>query len=123
MRPRYARVPLGSADTAGGILAWRNPHPVPIIVDQLIIETTVIATASCTADFGVAANGTTSNDSLIDGLDLNAALVTADNITDKGSNGKSRQKVAVGSYVTGSKASGAAAGLAGYAHIRYFRTR
>jgi hypothetical protein len=42
-----------------------------------------------------------------------------DHCTDKGSNGKSRQTLASGKWITASKASGATAGLVGYAYIQY----
>ncbi len=113
------KVPLGALDAAGGILAWKNPEPGAIIVTRLIVDATTKATGACTADFGVAANGTTSNDSLIDGLDVGTAAVLADNLGNGGTNGKARQKVAAGSYVTGSVASGASAGLVGSALIAY----
>jgi hypothetical protein len=42
-----------------------------------------------------------------------------DNLGDAGTNGKTRQKLAAGKWVTGSVASGAAAGLVGFAYIHY----
>lgn len=123
MLAKVARVPLaGLADTGGGIGAWRNPEAVSIIIQRLVIDTTVVATGACTIDAGTTAtSATTSSDNLIDGLDVNAALGTFDNITDKGTNGKSRQKLASGKWVTFSRASGASAGLVGTAYITYNR--
>jgi len=123
MRSRTAAVPLaGLADTGGGIGAWRNPEAVSIIIQRLVIDTTVVATGACTIDAGTTAtSATTSSDNLIDGLDVNAAIGTFDNITDKGTNGKSRQKLASGKWVTFSRASGASAGLVGTAYITYNR--
>lgn len=114
------KVALGVADTGGGVLSWQNPEGAAIIIERLIIDVTTASTAACTVDFGTTAVGaTTSSDNLIDGLDVNAATGTFDNITDKGDNGKSRQKLASGKWVTGSMKTGAAAGLAGYAYIQY----
>ena len=79
------------------------------------------STGACTIDVGTTAvSAATSSDNLIDGLDTGTAIGTFDNITDKGTNGKSRQKLASGKWVTASMASGAAAGTVGYAYIEYF---
>lgn len=118
---KVAKVALGNAaDTGGAIIAWQNPEATSIIISRIEINLTTVATGACTADFGTTAtNATTSSDNLIDGVDLNAAIGVFDNITDKGTNGKSRQLLASGKWVTGSRASGAVAGLAGYAYIFY----
>lgn len=118
---KVAKVALGNAaDTAGAIIAWQNPEAVSIVISRIELNLTTVATGACTADFGTTAtNATTSSDNLIDGVDLNAAIGVFDNITDKGTNGKSRQLLAAGKWVTGSRASGAVAGLAGYAYIFY----
>lgn len=123
MRTRIAKVPLaGLADTGGAIGRWQNPEGVPIVIARLEIDTSVVATGACTIDAGTTpTSAVTSSDNLIDGLDVNAALVTADNITEKGTNGKSRQKLAPGKWVTFSRASGASAGLVGVAFIHYHR--
>lgn len=120
MSPLIAKIALGVADTGGGVLSWVNPHSYAIVINRIEIDVTTKTTGACTADFGITAtNATTSNDGLIDGLDIGTATGLFDNITDKGTNGKSRQKLAVGSWVTGSKASGAAAGLVGFVYIHY----
>jgi len=116
---KTVRVALAAVDTAGGVLAWANPESVTVFVTRVIFDVTTKATAACTVDVGVAANGTTSNDALMDGLDVGTAAGTFDNIENQGTNGKSTGKVAVGSYVTGSVASGASAGLVGFAYITY----
>lgn len=110
---------LSNADTAGGVLALLNPEGVTLIVHGLVLDVTTIATAACTLDAGIAANGTTSNDTLIDGVDVNTAVITADNIKNAGTNGASARRWGATEYLTVSKASGAAAGLAGSAYIDY----
>lgn len=117
---KTARVPLAAVDTAGGIFAWANPESSAILVTRVVLDVTTVATAACSISVGQAANGTTSAANLIDTLDVHSAIGPFDNITDKGTNGKSRQKVAAGAFVTGSKASGASAGLVGFAYIEYF---
>jgi hypothetical protein len=118
---KIAKVALAAADTGGGVLAWQNPESSSIVITRLVVDVTTKSTAACTVDFGTTeTNATTSSDTLLDGVDVGTAAGTFDNITDKGTNGKSRQKLASGKWVTGSMASGAAAGLAGYAYIEYF---
>lgn len=117
---KVARVALAAVDTAGGVISWANPEASAIIIERVVLDVTTAATAAATIDIGVTAtSATTSADNLIDGLDVNTAAGVFDNITDKGTNGKSRQRVAVGKWVTGSKATGATAGLVGYAYIHY----
>lgn len=117
---RVAKVPLGVLDTGGGVLAWQNDEAATIVITRMEIYVTTVATAACTIDVGTTAVGaTTSSDNLLDGLDTHSAVGIFDNITDKGSNGKSRQTLASGKWVTASMASGAAAGTAGYAYIHY----
>ena len=120
---KCAKVALAAADTAGGILAWQNPETTAILVLRILIDVTTAATAACTADFGAAANATTSADNLLDGLDVNTATSLFDNVSDGGTSGKARQRLdakgGATDYVTGSKATGAAAGLAGSAYIFY----
>lgn len=118
---KVARVALGATDTGGGVLAWQNPETSSIIITRIELDVTTKATAACTVDVGTTAtNATTSSDNLVDGLDVGTAAGTFNNIDDKGTNGKSHQKLASGKWVTGSRASGAATGLVGYAYIHYF---
>lgn len=116
---RMYKVALAALDTAGGVASIANPEGVAIHVTRVTIAVTTVATAACTVDAGIAANGTTSGDNLIDGLDVNAATGLFDNITEKGTNGKSRQLWGATQYLTISKATGAAAGLVGNVYIQY----
>lgn len=111
---------LGVADTGGGVISWANPEATSIIITRVIIDVTTASTGACTLDIGTtAASATTVVDNLIDGVDVGSAVITADNIEDQGTNGTSRQKLASGKWLTASKASGAAAGLAGKYYIEY----
>lgn len=117
-----AKVALGVGTSGGGVFSWQNPESTSIIIDRIFLNVTTAATAAATVDVGTTAtNATTSSDNLIDGLDVNTAAGLFDNITDKGTNGKSRQLLASGKWVTASQASGAVAGLVGYAYISYFK--
>ena len=117
---KVAKIALAAVDTGGGVFAWQNDENASIIVTGLVLNVTTKTTGACTLDCGTtAASATTKIDNLIDGLDVNAATGVFDNITDKGDSGKSRQLLAAGKWVTGSVASGASAGIVGFAYIRY----
>lgn len=115
---RIAKVALAAVDTAGGVLAWANPETGAIIVTRVILDITTQSSGACTVDVGVAANGTTLSDILIDGVSV-AAAGLVDNLGNAGTNGKTRQKATAGQFVTGSVASGASAGMVGSAYIHY----
>lgn len=118
--PKVAKIALAAVDTGGGVFAWQNDEGAAIMVKRVFLDVTTKTTGACTVDIGTTAtSATTLSDNLIDGLDVNAATGLFDNITDKGTNGKSRQKLADGKWVTGSVASGASAGIVGFAYIEY----
>jgi parallel beta-helix repeat protein len=103
--------------------AWQNPESAAVIVTRLVVDvTTAGGTATAVLNAGTAANGTTESDDLIDGADLNAIAVR-DNIEDRGTNGKSRQKLAANGgatdFVTGVIKTANAASLAGKYYIEY----
>lgn len=113
------RVPLSAAaDTAGAILAWANPEGVAIIVTDLMLDITTQSSGACTVDAGVAADGTTLNDTLIDGVSV-AATGVKNSQKHAGTNGVGAARVGATQYITASTASGAVAGLVGNAYITY----
>lgn len=112
------KVTLADADAAGGILALANPEGVDLIVTKLILNVTTVATGACTVDAGIAANGTTKVDNLIDGLDVHTATGA---FADLGTSGKRAKLWPAAQYLTVSMATGAAAGLEGNAYIEYIR--
>lgn len=117
---KVARVALAAVDTAGGVFAWQNPEASAVLVHRVLLDVTTKTTGACTLDAGMTAtSATTLADNLIDGQDINAATGVFDNIDNQGTNGTSKQKVAAGKWVTGSVASGASAGLVGFAYIFY----
>ena len=120
---KVAKVALGHADTGGGIFAWANPEAGTILIPRVIINVTTIATSACSISVGTtASSATTSSANLIDTLDVHSATGTFDNITDASTNGKARQRLAAGKWVTASVASGASAGLVGSLYIEYIVT-
>jgi hypothetical protein len=117
---RVDKVALTASDDTCGVLDWTNPHSgSAVMVLRLAVDVTTASTEACTLDFGVDDAGDTSDDTLIDGLDVNSATGLFDNIENGGTNGEQIVRVADGYHVVGSMASGAAAGLAGSAYIVY----
>lgn len=98
--------------TGGAVASIANPFGFDVFIVRSVLDVTTVSTGAATLDIGVAANGTTSNDTLIDGKDVNAATGTFDNITDKGTNGKATKKWSTSQYVTAT-ASATVAGLVG----------
>jgi hypothetical protein len=108
---------LAASDAAAGVLSLRNMTGRDLFVKTLTLRVTTVAGAACTVDAGIASSEA-SADNLIDGLDVNAAVIDGDNVTNKGTNGKPQGKLwANGDYLTVSKASGATSGLAGQAVV------
>ncbi len=106
-------VVVNESTTTGQILAVQNPNPYPVIVELSEIYIKAIPDAACSIDIGVAADGSTSSDNLIDGIALHTAPVNTvyNNIEDPGTNGKYGRYVPSGYYFTASVASGNANGL------------
>lgn len=120
---KVAKVALTPGNANAFAFAWQNPEASKIIVHRVIVDRTAAGgTGSSVLDVGVVANGTSTADTLIDGLDLNATGV-ADNISDGGTNGKARAKVdekdGSNDYITGKILAQNAASLAGYVYIHY----
>lgn len=117
--PVTVRVALAAVDTAGGVFAWANPTGGSILITSIAVDVTTVSSGACTIDCGVAANATTLSDTLIDGASTATTARVIDNIKDAGTNGTSIQKATSSQYVTGSVASGASAGIVGFAYITY----
>lgn len=124
-RIRRVSVALSDDTGAGGMLGWQNPEDVAIIVTRLVLDITTEATGAAIANFGPAANATTSSDTLLDGVDIGAAAGVFDNIENQGTNGKSTARLdeagGTTDYLTGSAESDPA-DLVGTAHIFYILT-
>ena len=93
---------VGVASTSGGGLdAFVPKEGLPVIVTRTTIVVITKSAGAATVDIGVATNGTTASDNLIDGADVGTSgSVAFDNITDVSTNGKSRQYMAVGQSLT-----------------------
>jgi hypothetical protein len=112
----------GGTDTGGGLGSWQNPEGAAIIIEDVVVDVTVVASAACNIDVGTTnTNATTLSDNLIDGADIHSATGQFDNFSNKGSNGKSTGKLASGKWITASMAdAGASAGFVGTLYISYF---
>lgn len=123
---KVARVALAGGDANAFAFAWQNPETSKIIVTKAVVDiTTKSASAGALLDVGPGATATTHSDTLIDGLDIATAVICADNVTNKGDNGKSLCKLdAAGgttAYITGQILVQNATALAGYAYIFYHK--
>ena len=104
------RIQLGNAGAAAGDMASvANPFGEAVIVTQCILNITTQSTGASTIDVGIAADGTTSADNLIDGH----SGATAGVFAAKGTNGLLVKLWDTTQYLTASEASGDVAGLAG----------
>ena len=110
---------VAAVDTAGGAFSIANPEGVDILIRRVMVHVTTVATAAGTLSVGVGTGATTSYANLIDTVDVNAATGVFDNIKSKGTNGKECQVWPAASFVTGSKASGALAGLVANVYLDY----
>lgn len=106
--------------TAGGALSIPNPEGVDVIITRAVLYIPTPSAGAATVDLGVAANGTTSADNLIDGVSVAAAGVF-DNLNQAGTNGKATRIWGASQYVTAT-ASATLAGIVGYLYLEYLRT-
>jgi len=107
-----------AAPAAGGMFSIANPLGVPLIILDTFVDVTTQATGAATADCGVAANGTTSSDTILDGIDIGTGVDIFNSANDNGANGKKIRKWAASEFVTGT-AGANSTGLVGTVHIKY----
>lgn len=110
----------GGAGSAGVFASWVNPEAGTILITRAIFNVTTVATAAATINIGTTAtSATTASDTLIDGLDVNAATGIFDNSVNGGTNGKGSQTLASGKWVTVAEATGDVNGLVGNLYLEY----
>lgn len=117
--PFRRKVALAAVDTAGGLFAVANPEGVAIILTGLWLNVTTVTSGACTADCGIAANGTTLNDTMIDGVSLATTAGVRNHIKNAGTNGLGALPWGASEFLTGSVASGASLALVGFAFYEY----
>ena len=120
---RYIVEALTAGNANAFAFAVQNPEAVDCIVTNVIVDiTTAGGTASSVLEVEGAADATSTGDSIIDGLDLNATGV-ADRHDDAGTNGgealKWEKNGGTNDYITGKILAQNAASLAGTVIIEY----
>jgi hypothetical protein len=108
----------GTTTDGGDVLSLLNPEGVDLLITRFVLHVTTDATGEANIDAGVAADGTTSSDTLIDGLAIAAGVF--DNIDDQGNNGAATVAWDSDEYITVTP-DATCAGLVGYAYIEYIR--
>lgn len=104
---------LVATDTAGGILEVQNTYGTTLIVTRAIIQLDTVSSGACTIDVGVGDESGAVYDTLIDGLDVRSDTGAFDNVGSGGTNGDSVHTWGSTQYISASKKTGAASGLAG----------
>jgi hypothetical protein len=96
--------------------------PAAAIILRACLDITTVATGACTIDVGyTAVSATTSSDTLLDGVDANAAIALFDSMNaalDAGANAKA-QKAAAGKWITIDEASGDSTGMVANLYVQY----
>lgn len=111
-----------AANTAGGVLALLNPFSQDVIIERLLLDWLLPAPGAATTDAGIAANGTTSADNLIDGY-VSPTVISAtngvfcDNLRQPGTNGLTSVRWAADRWLTISTPTGSNIGAQVFAHI------
>lgn len=95
----------GAAGSSGVFASFPNPFGQSVLVLSTVLEITTQSTGASTLDIGVAADGTTSNDTQIDGLSGAAAGVFNSN-KNKGTNGGAAQRWGAAQFLNVAEASG-----------------
>lgn len=122
--PGTAKVALGDADTAGGMLAWQNQSGMDLIVARMLVYLAVTLDDDefgNNAHIGSAVNGTTSASNYhagfgLDGPDSDGAPMLISGLDPA----TAAFVLPAGHYVTISTSSGSANGIAGFAYISFF---
>lgn len=112
------RADLTAVTSATQALALENPEGRDIYVTRFLISTSSPSAGAATVDAGIAADGTTSSDTLIDGASVASAAKVLDSGKDGGTNGKIGQKWGASQFLTVT-ASATLAGLVGEVIIEY----
>ncbi len=116
---KEARLAITGAALHAGVLSWTNFEAGNIDIIRVVLQIVTASSGASTVDIGTTAtSATTQSDNLINGLS-GATAGVFDNITDKGTNGKSRQTLATGKWVTVKEASGDVTGMVATLIIQY----
>jgi hypothetical protein len=105
----------------GGVIKLLNPEGEDLIIPSggFGINVTTVSTGAATLDIGIDDGGDVSNDTLLDGVDVNAATGVFDNGVDGGTNGGAVLWPA--GYYLVATASATTAGMVGTYWVRWIR--
>ena len=101
-----------ASPAGGGMISIANPYGEEVFIADVFVDVSTPSTGAATADVGVAADGTTTADTLIDGVDIGTAAIEANNIDNKGTNGGRLKAWGTTQFITGT-ASADSSGLVG----------
>ena len=96
----------------GGVIKLQNTMGLDLIVTEVLLDVTTASTGAATVDVGVDDGGDVSNDTLFDGLDVNAATGLFNTSKNAGTNGKHAVVWKKDEYIVAT-ASATVAGLVG----------
>ena len=112
---------ISAVTHAAGVLggAWSNPEGEDIMVTGFYLDVTTAATGTPTVDVGVAANGTTTSDTILDACAVGDAADVSTPIIEGGTNGKGAVKMSSTQYIT-IDGSASLAGMVASFYVKYF---
>ena len=109
----WIRGALTASAAAGGVFSLQNTYGTNLVITRAIIYLTALTGSAGDMNVGVGDSGSTSYDTLIDGLNVNSATGAYGNIKNKGSNGEESELWGTSKYITASL-TGEAGSLAGF---------
>lgn len=117
----FGTLTAATTTAVGGVIKLLNPEGVDLIIPSggFGISVTTVSTGAATLDIGIDDDGATSNDTLLDGIDVNAATGVFDNGVDGGNNGGAVRWPA--GYYLVATASATTAGMVGIYWVNYLR--
>lgn len=119
----YVDLVPAATGVAGGMAGVANPEESDLIITRVCIVTTEAAAGATTVDVGVEADATTSNDTLIDGVAINA-IGLVDGVVDRAGNAVVARLWGANQFITVTKTAGAAlseVGLVARLYVEYLR--
>ena len=117
----FGTLTAATTTAVGGVIKLLNPEGVDLIIPSggFGISVTTVSTGAATLDIGIDDGGDVSNDTLLDGLNVNAATGVFDNGVDGGDHGGAVRWPA--GYYLVATASATTAGMVGIYWVNYLR--
>lgn len=94
------KVTLVSTGGTGVDNSWANAAGATILVLDVFLDITTPATGAATADVGIGATSTTTDDTIMDGVDVGTAAIFASGGNNAGINGGVNRKMTSSQFVT-----------------------